>query len=261
MTTRELFLSKNYTVIASPIDFTLKFNSRGWDAGTAEDVIHYKSGWYIFDNNALLAPRWGGVRNTPKYNAFIEFDETKLENGAEVVTYTCYVNPKSIDSLNTDVTEISAPQMGEVLSAIENQSLTVRRGVVDYGDYYTIPLYTDLMSIHSTTFRFHAVVSGFFMIGSTKFCFENCFMFFDGSLDLAVDVYVGGGRCLVDGADLFEQYDGIFGKATVFGVQLNMGGKLGLLFLACDSRRDHSRAVPIANIVLYNKYWTHAALL
>lgn len=201
MTTRELFLSKNYTVIASPIDFTLKFNSRGWDAGTAEDVIHYKSGWYIFDNNALLAPRWGGVRNTPKYNAFIEFDETKLENGAEVVTYTCYVNPKSIDSLNTDVTEISAPQMGEVLSAIENQSLTVRRGVVDYGDYYTIPLYTDLMSIHSTTFRFHAVVSGFFMIGSTKFCFENCFMFFDGSLDLAVDVYVGGGRCLVDGVE------------------------------------------------------------
>lgn len=65
----------------------------------------------------------------------------------------------------------------------------------------------------------------------------------------------------VDGADLFEQYDGIFRKATVFGVQLDMGGKLGLLFLACDSRRDHSRAVPIANIVLYNKYWTHAALL
>ena len=85
-------------------------------------------------------------------------------------------------------------------------------------------------------------------------------------------VYLGHGICIqaahffpqsafVDGADLFEQYDGIFGKATVFGVQLDVGGKLGLLFLACDSRRDHSRAVPIANIILYNKYWTHAALL
>lgn len=226
MTTRELFLSKNYTVIASPIDFTLKFNSRGWDAGTAEDVIHYKSGWYIFDNNALLAPRWGGVRNTPKYNAFIEFDETKLENGAEVVTYTCYVNPKSIDSLNTDVTEISAPQMGEVLSAIESGTAaidsgmtsvvsTIRRGVVDFGDFFTIPKSTPLEWLYLNQFKFYCVGSGFFQFGSLGLSFKDSLFFIDGTFDPGVDVYVGGGRCTVN--DVEKTHFTLSGHDDCFG--------------------------------------------
>lgn len=197
MTTRELFLSKNFTVIASPIDFTLKFNARGWDAESAEDVIHYKSGWYIFDNNSLLAPRWNGVRNPPKYNAFIEYDETQL-NGAEVVTYTCYVNPKSIDSLNTDVTEISAPQMGEVLEA-------VRKNEPVSNLQRTKIFYCKMVDFVSSSVDVDVWIRG---RGYIKFMdindSEDVERHFDGVIRLFADVSISGASGVVDGFDFFN---------------------------------------------------------
>lgn len=106
MTNEQIFLSKNYTIIESPIPFTLRFNRRDSSAESAEDTIYMKMGWYIFDNNKLLPWEVDGVKNTPKYNAWIEYDESKLEEGQNVRVYTSWVNPKSIESLNKDEVSI-----------------------------------------------------------------------------------------------------------------------------------------------------------
>lgn len=201
MTTRELFLSKNYTVVESPIDFKLKFNSKSWDAGSADDTIRFKSGWYIFDNNSLLAPFWNGYRNRPKYNAWIEYDETLLVEGAEVVTYTCYVNPKAIDRLDTDITEISAPQMGEVLSSIDNQVSAVRQGFADFGDYFVIPQISNIGALDCVELNFNCVGSGYFSFGESDLSFENCYFYINGTVNSFVAVYAGGGRCAINGVE------------------------------------------------------------
>lgn len=108
MKREQIFLSKNFTVIESDIPFTLKFNIKDNTANSAEDVINFKSGWYIFDNNKLLPQYVDGIYNLPKYNCWIEFDETL---GAVPNWYTCYINPKSVESLSAEQTELDPAQL------------------------------------------------------------------------------------------------------------------------------------------------------
>ena len=57
----------------------------------------------------------------------------------------------------------------------------------------------------------------------------------------------------VQGADLFQQHHGILGQSVVLGRELNVGGKPGLARLGGDGRGDHSGAVPVAGVVLYDE--------
>ena len=56
----------------------------------------------------------------------------------------------------------------------------------------------------------------------------------------------------IDCTDLFEQNDGIFCKATMMGIQFNMGRQLCLVPLTGDCSRNYSRTIFISNIILYD---------
>ena len=116
MKREQIFLSKNFTVIESDIPFTLKFNIKDNTANSAEDIINFKSGWYIFDNNKLLPQYVDGVYNLPKYNCWIEYDETL---GAVPNWYTCYINPKSVESLSSEVTELDPAQFARLRQDVQ----------------------------------------------------------------------------------------------------------------------------------------------
>ena len=66
---------------------------------------------------------------------------------------------------------------------------------------------------------------------------------------------------LIDGANLFQQYHLIPGKAAMLRAQGNMGGETGFIFLAGDCRCNHRRAKFVAHIVLHNQHWTDTTLL
>ena len=72
---------------------------------------------------------------------------------------------------------------------------------------------------------------------------------------------------LVDGTYLLEQYDRVFDKPAARVTDalarghLNVGGKLSLSGAAGYCRRDDSRAVFVAHIVLNDEHGSHAALL
>lgn len=120
----QIFLSKNYTVIESDIPFTLKFNIKDNTAASAEDIINFKSGWYIFDNNKLLPQYVDGVYNLPKYNCWIEYNI--LPGGTKPRWYTCYINPKSVESLSAEQTELDPAQL-----AILRQDIQINGAKVD----------------------------------------------------------------------------------------------------------------------------------
>lgn len=61
--------------------------------------------------------------------------------------------------------------------------------------------------------------------------------------------------------DLLQQYYGILAETVGFRAKLNMSGQLSLINLRRDSSGDNGRAVLVADIVLNNKYRTHASLL
>lgn len=65
----------------------------------------------------------------------------------------------------------------------------------------------------------------------------------------------------IDRPDLFQQYHGILAETVGFRAKLNMSGQLSLIDLRRDSSGDNGRAVLVADIVLNNKYRTHASLL
>ena len=66
---------------------------------------------------------------------------------------------------------------------------------------------------------------------------------------------------LVDGANLLEQHDGISGKPAAFAIQLDVGGQLVLIGLAGDGSSDDRWTVPVADVILHDKYRSYTALL
>lgn len=118
----QVFLSKNYTIIESGIPFTMIFNRKDSSASSGEDVIYMKSGWYIFDNNKLLPWEVEGVKNQPKYNCWLDYDETKIdvEKGVNFKWYTTWINPKSIESLDSDILSLESTQYKDITDKIDS---------------------------------------------------------------------------------------------------------------------------------------------
>lgn len=66
---------------------------------------------------------------------------------------------------------------------------------------------------------------------------------------------------LVESSDLLEQDHRIFCESDSIRADVDMGGKSCFSHTGGDRGGDHSRAVTVANIVLYNKYGSQSALL
>ena len=66
---------------------------------------------------------------------------------------------------------------------------------------------------------------------------------------------------LVQSPNLLQQDHGILGQAVSFGRELNVGGQTGLAGLGRNGRRDYSRTVAVARVILHNKHRTHTPLL
>ena len=64
----------------------------------------------------------------------------------------------------------------------------------------------------------------------------------------------------VDCPDLFQQYDGILYDSVVSRADLNMCGEFRLVHPRCNRRADHSRAVPVPDIVLYDEHRAYSSL-
>ena len=136
----QIFLSKNYTVIESDIPFTLKFNIKDNTAASAEDIINFKSGWYIFDNNKLLPQYVDGIYNLPKYNCWIEYNV--LPGCTKPRWYTCYINPKSVESLSAEQTELDPAQL-----ALIRQDVQINGSKVDS---FAVATHEDLGAVKSS---------------------------------------------------------------------------------------------------------------
>lgn len=183
----QVFLSKNYTIIQSSVPFRMIFNRRDSSASSGEDVIEMKSGWYIFNNNDLLRLEVDGVKNSPKYNLWLDYDSDSLGADGVFKWYTTWVNPKSIDSLDTDVTEISAPQLMEILEAVKGKC------------FFNIPIS-----------QFPKISGNVGICGRGVICVGSTFYHFDSVLALSMSLFDGGGgECYAyldngEGIDLYD---------------------------------------------------------
>ena len=61
-------------------------------------------------------------------------------------------------------------------------------------------------------------------------------------------------------ADLFRQHDAVLGKTAAVGPYADMGGQPVFILTAGDGRRNHGRAVAVADLILNNKYRPDASL-
>ena len=66
---------------------------------------------------------------------------------------------------------------------------------------------------------------------------------------------------LIQGADLFEQNDGVLRQSVIGARKFDVSGKFGFVDLARNGRRYDRRGVLVANIVLHDEHRPYAALL
>ena len=66
---------------------------------------------------------------------------------------------------------------------------------------------------------------------------------------------------LIQRADLFQQHHTVLGKAGICCPDVDMGGQAGFVQPGCNGRCNDGGAVPVADLILYDKYRPYAPLL
>ena len=66
---------------------------------------------------------------------------------------------------------------------------------------------------------------------------------------------------LINGPNLFQQYDRVFFELKALRRHLHMRRQLSFRNLRSNRRNDHGRTVAIADIILHNQHWSVSTLL
>lgn len=106
----QVFLSKTYLNILSEVPFTLRINATSADGRTAQDELKYSAGQYSVKISTFLDEFQDGETAKAKYNAWVVYDD---ELG-RCDWYTTWINAQSVQSINQNIAELSAPQFNQI---------------------------------------------------------------------------------------------------------------------------------------------------
>ena len=118
----QVFLSKSYLNILSEVPFTLRINATSADGRTAQDELKYSAGQYSVKISTFLDEFQDGETAKAKYNAWVVYDD---ELG-RCDWYTTWINAQSVQSINQNIAELSAPQFNQIkeTSAVTAENTT-----------------------------------------------------------------------------------------------------------------------------------------
>lgn len=106
----QVFLSKSYLNILSEVPFTLRINATSADGRTAQDELKYSAGQYSVKISTFLDEFQDGETAKAKYNAWVVYDDSL----GRCDWYTTWINAQSVQSINQNIAELSAPQFNEI---------------------------------------------------------------------------------------------------------------------------------------------------